>query len=62
MFKENDCVVTFVEKGGFPIGTKGVIVSIYSSGFACEVELWDETDYPVDVVTYLFSEIKVAEG
>ncbi len=50
--KEYDKVKTLVEKEGFPKGSQGVIVSIYSSGPACEVELWDENEYPVDVVTY----------
>ena len=61
MFKENDRVRTLVEKEGFPIGTIGVIVSIYSSGPACEVELWDSNNYPVDVVTYKFSELETVE-
>ena len=52
ILKENDRVRTLVEKEGFPIGTIGVIVSVYSSGPACEVELWDSDNYPVDVVTY----------
>ena len=61
MFKENDRVRTLVEKEGFPIGMIGVIVSIYSSGPACEVELWDSNNYPVDVVTYKFSELETVE-
>ena len=61
MLKENDRVRTLVEKEGFPIGTIGVIVSIYSSGPACEVELWDSNNYPVDVVTYKFSELETVE-
>ena len=46
ILKENDRVRTPVEKEGFPIGTIGVIVSVYSSGPACEVELWDSDNYP----------------
>ena len=61
MLKENDRVRTLIEKEGFPIGTIGVIVSIYSSGPACEVELWDSNNYPVDVVTYKFSELETVE-
>lgn len=61
MLKENDRVRTLVEKEGFPIGTIGVIVSVYSSGPACEVELWDSNNYPVDVVTYKLCELKIAE-
>ena len=61
MFQENDRVRTLVEKEGFPIGTIGVIVSINSSGPACEVELWDSNIYPVDVVTFKFSELETVE-
>ncbi len=45
-------------KESYPAGTIGVVVSLYTSGPACEVELWDETDYPVDVVTYLLCEVE----
>ena len=61
MLKENDRVRTLVEKEGFPTGTIGVIVSVYSSGPACEVELWDSDSYPVDVVTYKFCELETVE-
>ena len=61
MFNEYDRVETLVEKDGFPAGTKGVIVSLYSTGPACEVEIWDENNYPVDVVTFTFSELKLSE-
>ena len=61
MIKENQKVRTLVDKEGFKAGTVGVVVSIYSSGPACEVELWDENDYPVDVVTYLFDELIVID-
>lgn len=59
--KENDRVRTLVEKEGFPVGTIGVVVSVYSSILACEVELWDENQYPVDVVTFLMEELEVIE-
>jgi hypothetical protein len=58
MVKENSRVRTLVPKDGFPAGTVGVVVSVYSSGPACEVELWDENEYPVDVVTYMLCEIE----
>lgn len=57
MIQENMRVVTLVEKDGYPAGTNGVVVSVYSAGPACEVELWDATNYPVDVVTYRFDEV-----
>lgn len=59
MIKENDKVKTLVEKNGYPIGTTGILVSLYTSGPACEVEVWDEDDYPVDVVTYELSEVEL---
>ncbi len=62
MVKEYDKVKTLVEKNGYPIGSVGVVVSIYSNGPACEVELWDENEYPVDVVTYLFEELEVIDS
>ena len=62
MIKEYDKVKTLVEKDGFPAGTIGVVVSVYSTGPACEVELWDEKDYPVDVVTYLFEELNIIDS
>lgn len=55
---EYDLVETLVDKEGFPKGSKGVVVSVYSDGLACEVELWDEDDYPIDVVTFECSELK----
>ncbi len=58
MITENTKVRTLVTKEGYPAGTTGVVVSLYTSGSACEVELWDETDYPVDVVTYLLCEVE----
>lgn len=58
MIKENDRVKTLIEKDGYPAGTIGVVVSLYSSGPACEVELWDEDDYPVDVITFELAEIE----
>lgn len=57
MIKEYSKVKTIVPKEGFPAGTIGIVVSVYSSGPACEVELWDEHEYPVDVVTYTFNEL-----
>ena len=61
MVREYDKVKTLVEKNGYPIGSVGVVVSTYSTGPACEVELWDETEYPVDVVTYLFDELEIID-
>ena len=58
MITENTKVRTLVAKEGYPEGTIGVVVTLYSSGPACEVELWDETDYPVNVVTYLLCELE----
>ena len=56
MITENTKVRTLAAKEGYPEGIVGVVVSLYSSGEACEVELWDETECPMDVVTYLLSE------
>lgn len=61
MIKENDRVKTLVEKEGFPVGTMGVVVSVYSEGPQCEVEVWDAYEYPVDVVTYSVDEIEGVE-
>ncbi|MCR4611173.1 MAG: hypothetical protein K5644_04665 [Lachnospiraceae bacterium] len=61
MIKENDRVKTLVEKEGFPVGTMGVVVSVYSEGTQCEVEVWDADEYPVDVVTYSVDEIESVE-
>ena len=58
MIEEYTKVKTLVAKEGFPAGTVGVVVSLYSDGLACEVEVWDDTDYPVDVVTYLLDEVE----
>ena len=62
MVEEHDMVLTIVAKGEYPKGAKGVVVHLYSTGPACEVELWDENDYPVDVITYLPNEIEAIEG
>ena len=61
MLTENMRVKTLVEKDGYKAGTLGVIVSIYTFGPACEVELWDKNNYPMDVITYLFSELESCE-
>ncbi len=37
-------------RDGFPAGSTGVVVSLYRSGPACEVEVWDEIGYPADTV------------
>lgn len=58
MINENMRVKTLVEKEGYSISTIGVVVSVYASGSACEVEVWDEDKYPIDVITYLFSELE----
>ena len=55
---ENRKVKTLVEKNGYTAGTVGVVVSIYASGSACEVEVWDADGYPEDVITYLISEVE----
>ncbi len=58
---EYDLVKTLVEKKGYPKGSKGVVVSLYTGYPVCEVEIWDETNYPIDVVTYNFEELEVIE-
>ena len=58
MINENMRVKTLVEKEGYSIGTIGVVVSVYASGSACGVEVWNEDEYPIDVITYLFSELE----
>lgn len=58
MIKEYDKVRTLVEKENYPVGTIGVVVSLYTSGSACEVEVWDSDNYPVDVLTYQLSEVE----
>ena len=61
MFNEYDRVRTLVEKDGFKAGSIGVVVGIYSTGPACEVEIWDSNNYPIDVVTYQFDEIELID-
>lgn len=58
MITEYTKVRTLVEKGKIPAGTIGIVVSLYTTGSACEVEVWGEDDYPVDVVTYLLTELE----
>ena len=58
MIKEYDLVKTLVTKNSFPIGSKGIVVSIYSDNKACEVEIWDSDNYPIDVITYLITELE----
>ncbi len=65
MIKEYERVKTLVDKEGFmiksviPAGSIGTIVSLYQNGAGCEVEIWDETGYPIDVVTYRSDEVEV---
>ncbi|MCD7722661.1 MAG: DUF4926 domain-containing protein [Clostridiales bacterium] len=61
MFSENDRVITLVEKDAFPKGTIGVVVSKYSVADVYEVELWDDKNYPVDVVTFKAEELQKVE-
>lgn len=59
--QERDIVRTLVDKEGFPKGSKGVVVSIYFGYPICEVEIWNETNYSIDVITYKFDELEVIE-
>ena len=61
MITEYDIVKTLVEKEGFKVGTEGVVVSVYSDKKACEVEMWDDEKYPVDVVTFSINEVEKIE-
>ena len=61
MIRENDKVKTLVERNGYPAGTTGIVVSLYTSGPACEVEIWDSDDYPTDVVTYMLTELEISD-
>ena len=61
MIKEYSKVKTKVEREGYPIGSVGIVVSLYTSGPACEVEIWDCDGYPADVVTYLLCEVEEFE-
>lgn len=56
--KEYDKVRTLVGKEGYPPNTIGVIVSFYAKSDFCEVEIWDNDGYPIDVVTYEMNELK----
>ncbi len=64
MIKENDRVVTLVDKKTqegttYPKGMIGVVVDVYADGKAGAIELWDDTGYPEDVLTYEATEVKV---
>ena len=61
MIKEYTKVKTLVEKDKVKAGTIGIVVSLYPAGTACEVEVWNENNYPVDVITYRIDEIEVIE-
>lgn len=58
MFSENEKVITLVEKDGYAKGTIGIIVSKYENADVYEVEVWDSSNYPADVVTYKGDELK----
>ena len=61
MIKENCLVRSLAARAGFPAGTLGVVVSLYSSGPACQVEVWDESGYPAGTVTHLLGEATPAD-
>ena len=61
MIEEYARVKTLVEKEAFPAGSIGVVVSIYGDGPGCEVEIWDEDNYPLDVITFDMSELEVLD-
>lgn len=46
-----------VDKEGSPGGSQGIAVSLYATEPVCKVELWDENEQPLDVVTYLPGEV-----
>ncbi len=56
---ERDIVKTLVEKDGHPMGSKGVVIYLYIGHPECEVEIWNENNYPVDVVCYNFDELEL---
>lgn len=64
MIKEYSLVKSMVEKEGYPagtiypVGTMGVVVYLHRGGVAYEVEVWDEDNYPIDVVTYEANEVR----
>lgn len=57
--KERDLIRTLVPKDDFPAGSVGVVVELFSPNPACECEIWDEENYPIDTVCYEFSELEV---
>lgn len=57
--EEDDKIQTLVSKEGFPAGTVGAVVESYPDEEACAVEVWDKNEFPVGIVIYRFSEIKV---
>ncbi len=59
--QERDIVRTLVDREGFLKESKGVVVSIYYGYPVCEVEIWDKTNYLIDVITYKFDELEVIE-
>ena len=58
-FQEGDIVKTKVERGGYPIGTKGVIVHVSPHQDAGVVEIWNRADYPIDTVDYRFADLEL---
>lgn len=56
---EGDIVQTKVSKEGYEAGTKGVIVHIFEDHDSCVVEIWDDTNYPIDTIDYRFSELQL---
>ena len=60
MFKEFDVVRTIIDKK-VSKGSVGTIVSVYSSGPACEVEFIDDEGITIAIEAYEFSEIELLE-
>ena len=56
--KESDVVKLVKDFGKIKAGTEGVVVSIYADKKACEVEVWDDEKYPVDVITFSLDELE----
>ena len=59
--QEGDIVKTLFDERQFPKRSKGVVCSIFTGGPECLVEIWDETNYPIDVIIYAFDELEVIE-
>ena len=57
MISENTKIKTLIDKEGHPAGSVGIVLKVLEDGYV-EVEIWDQGNFPIDIVCYQAEEIE----